>query len=616
MSADTSDFVAAAARIINSGQARTLLLTGQVSDIFRCSQGDEEEYLPLVGLLTRRWRVPGTILVVYELNGPIRFLDPTDARKVRDAWAKLHQEEDTQRAIDLALARTRKRIAELEQQDPGRGFDACLAKASANPTFALEFLRQLCLCSRLRQNDVPLLWEDLIVLIEGADFLIPEGEIGRMSEVDRQRVAICRDWFADPGFVNGGDTAVLVAESRSLLNAKVARLPQVLEVEIPSPTTEDRLRLIRWFNRRQSSERRLRLWSSQEALAAMTAGLSSHALLQLLRSAVHAGTVLRPEGVVAKVEHFIQDQLGEDVVEFKKPEHTLRDVVGFHELKAFLRRELMPRIRATGRSALPGAVVGGPIGVGKSFLLEAVAGELGIVVLVLKNIRSKWFGETDMLFERLRRILCALDKSLVFVDEADTQFGGLGEEVHETERRLTGKVQAMMSDPLLRGRTCWLLITARIHRLSPDIRRPGRAGSLVIPLLDPEGEDFEAFVRWMIAPVFGRSDACPELGAAVRALAPEVEGYYAAAFAEVRSGLVAAAEIAGKTSLDVEDIRAILADHIPPAVEKTRRYQTLQALVNCTRRSLLPGKPAGEELKRRREEWLRELRRLEAEGIG
>ena len=112
---------------------------------------------------------------------------------------------------------------------------------------------------------------------------------------------------------------------------------------------------------------------------------------------------------------------------------------------------------------------------------------LGIVVLVLKNIRSKWFGGTDILFERLRRIIYALDKSMIFVDEADTQFGGVGEDAHATERRLTGKVQAMMSDPALRGKASWLLITARIHLLSADIRRPGRAGSLIIPLLDPEG---------------------------------------------------------------------------------------------------------------------------------
>ena len=64
---------------------------------------------------------------------------------------------------------------------------------------------------------------------------------------------------------------------------------------------------------------------------------------------------------------------------------------------------------------------------------------------------------------------------------------GVGADAHSTERRLTGKIQAMMSDPRLRGRVTWLLMTARIHLLSPDIRRPGRVGDLIIPVLDPEG---------------------------------------------------------------------------------------------------------------------------------
>ena len=71
--------------------------------------------------------------------------------------------------------------------------------------------------------------------------------------------------------------------------------------------------------------------------------------------------------------------------------------------------------------------------------------------------------------------------------ELGDEFGGVGAETHSTERRLTGKIQAMMSDPRLRGRVIWLLMTARIHLLSPDIRRPGRVGDLIIPVLDPEG---------------------------------------------------------------------------------------------------------------------------------
>ena len=42
----------------------------------------------------------------------------------------------------------------------------------------------------------------------------------------------------------------------------------------------------------------------------------------------------------------------------------------------------------------------------------------------------------------------------------------------------------MENETGLRGRVLWLLMTARIHLLSPDIRRPGRVGDLIIPILD------------------------------------------------------------------------------------------------------------------------------------
>ena len=608
------DFLNAAGRVVNSGQSRSLILTGNITDLFFSAAPEGGDYVTLVELLLSRWSIKGSLLVVYELNGPIRFMSGADEQKMKDAWGKLHQDE-TQHAIDLALARTRKRISELTRNRKS-SFDEALKKADGNPTYALELLRQMCLCSRLERDGVPFLWEDLVVIIEGADFLVPEGEIGRLSDVDRQRVSICRDWFADPGFVNGGDTVVLLAESMSLLNRKVTRLPQVLEIEVPPPDGDQRTHLIRWYNRGLPADARLELWSSQEALARMTAGLSVHALLQLLRHASHMKRRLEPGDVIAKVETYISDQLGDGVVEFKKPEHDLGDVVGFTELKQFLRTELIPRIRSAGKGALPGAVIGGAIGGGKTFILEAVAGELGIVVLVLKNVRSKWFGETDILFERLRRLVYALDKSLIFVDEADTQFGGVGQDAHATERRLTGKVQSMMSDPVLRGKATWLLITARIHRLSADIRRPGRAGSLAIPILDPVGEDLDAFVSWMIRPVFKRTEACGTVAEAIERLRPCVTGYYAAAFAEMRSNLVAIAELDAETHLSIETILEALQDYIPPAVGKTRKYQELQALLNCTRKSLLPEPARSGDVEKYRDAWRRDIRALEAEGVG
>ncbi len=604
------EFFGELARILNAGQSRSVLLYGNVYDLlFVKGEGLHGTYVPLIDFLGKKCQVKGLVLVVYELNGPIRLLSDQERERLRSGWVAWKTGLEWDQLVLQALSdRTRQRQRETLEA----AFDANLREAIGNPTLALEFLRQLTICARATgPGGRPFLQDDLLIIIEAADMLLPagDGDIAHLTPVDRRRVAIVQDWFSDPGLLAGEDSVVLLAESRSLVHPRVARLPQVLAVEVPPPDQAAREHYIHWFlNAGQPAGLKAsppKLWASVSELGRFTAGLSVHALRQLLLGASYSGKTLTPADVIDKVEDFIQSQLGEDVVEFKKPAHSLDDVVGFSRLKEFIRKEFLPRLRSGGPDALPGAAVAGPIGGGKTFIFEAAAAALDLPVLVLKNIRSQWFGQTDVIFERLRRVLTALVKVVIMVDEADTQFGGVGPETHETERRLTGKIQQMMSDPQLRGRVLWLLMTARIHLLSPDIRRPGRVGDLIIPVLDPEGEDRIAFLRWMLAPALPG----PPDEESTRRLDPLTQGYSAAAFASLRSHLKAQAA-AGPLTL--EAIEAIVRDHIPPAIELTRRYQTLQALVNCTRRSLLPDPNISEET---RAAWQREIRALEAMGI-
>jgi hypothetical protein len=542
--------------------------------------------------------------MVYELNGPIRFLRVSDRKKLKKAFGLWRQDTD-QNLLSrdtIGYLIPDKTINSAEEQ-----FDTYLKGSIGNPTVALEFLRQLCLLSRSTDAfDKNLLIEKLLIIIEAADMLLPEGEIQKLSQADRHRVSIVQDWILDPDFMNGEDTVIFIAESKSLMNSRITKLPQMATVETPSPGVDERKHFIFWFNRFQRpKEKRLRLWGTQEQLAILTAGISSHALRQLLIMSCYSGKKLQPGNVIEKVSDFIQGQLGEDVVEFKKPAHGLKAVVGNERLVSFIQTKLLPRITSTGPDAISGAAVCGPIGSGKTFIFEGLAGDLDIPVLVLKNIRSMWFGQTDVIFERLRRLLAALVKVMIFVDEADTQFGEIGREAHATERRLTGKVQAMMSDPQLKGNITWLLMTARIYNLSPDLRREGRVGDMIIPVLDPEGKDRETFIRWSIRGIFNG----PISNAFMEKMLQVTEGYSAASFASLRSDLRA---VAKDGSLSMNQILEIAADRILPNIGSVRQYQTLQALTNCTRKSLLPEDYSPQM----RDEWITEIRKLEQMGVG
>ncbi|MYI93159.1 ATP-binding protein [Candidatus Poribacteria bacterium] len=552
-------------------------------------------------------------MIVYELNGPLRFLRASDRDKVRTAFDQWRgatepslQETSSHFTFPSRSKRSNDNTGRRRETDDNK-FAEYLNDAIGSPTLALELLRQFCLISRSKNHlGEKFLNEKLLIIIEATDMMLPEGEIRSLNLADRHRISIIQDWISDSEFMKATDTVVFISESKSLVNSRVVRLPQVVDVEIPSPAVEARRHFISWFNRTQKpANKELNLWGSQSQLAVLTAGLSIQALRQLLVSACYSGEKLRPEVVIEKVSEFIQAQLGEDVVEFKKPAHTLTDIVGNQKLVAFLKDQIIPRITSTGKDSISGLSVCGPIGSGKTFIFEGLAGELDIPVLVLKNIRSMWFGQTDVIFERLRRLLMALVNVLIFVDEADTQFGQVGSDAHATERRLTGKIQAMMSDPQLRGNITWLLMTARIYNLSPDLRREGRVGDIVIPVLDPTGEDRETFLRWTLNNVH-KGEIPHETFDHMLVL---TEGYSAASFASLRADLEAAKAREG--ALSVDEIVDVISDRILPNIGPIRRYQMLQAFLNCTRKSLLPMEYSPEI----RESWLQQIAQLEALGV-
>ena len=412
----TYPFFTQLASTINSGLARSIILAGNVNDLYF----DGSQYVPLVPFLLTKTSVPGLIQIVYELNGPVRMSEE-HRLKLREAWAAWKTGVDVN---SLALKDLTAESSKIELRR--KEFDQYMRDAIGNATQALEFLRQLTICSRTS------LRENLLIFIEAADMLLPagDGDVARMNDMQVRRVAIMTDWFSDPLFFSGRDSVCLVAESRSLIHPRVARLPQVISVDIPSPDLATRRHFIQWHrNQPSSSAIPVNDPSSENAaqggpaevdtLGEATAGLSIHALRQLMLASTYYRRPVSRDDVVRQVEQFIQSQLGEDVVEFKKPKHTLKDIVGFSNLKKFLVEYMMPRLKLPDDRALPGAAVAGAIGGGKTFIFEAVASELDMPVLVLKSIRSQWFGQTDVIFERLRRVLEALEKVVIFVDEAE-----------------------------------------------------------------------------------------------------------------------------------------------------------------------------------------------------
>ncbi len=581
-------FIAEAGEVLMAKLAPAVLLHGNVLDLFRQEKPDGAvEYTSLLSLIARHWAVDGIIPIVYETSKPLFTPKASNAHLLQQIWDQLNGDDTTDQELR----------AYASNRDPRKVSSTTVIDEfthASSPGKKLDLLRQLCVAARHDRRTKKILGgKRLLILIERIDMYIPDGEIKTLGEIDRHRLLTCVNWLGDDDFSMGDDLVLMTGTSSSGVNAEITTLPTVEKVEVAPPNADQR----RAYLKHQTTESQLAILSqnlSEDTIVEFTAGLSLHAMRRLITRAVHTSKPLTQDAITKEVERHLESILGEGVVEFKRPRHSMEDVIGFTRLKQFINTSFIPRLLTDGKAALPGAIVCGPIGGGKTFIFEAVAGQTKMPVIVLKGLRSKWYGGTDKLIESLRMVIKSLGKLLIFVDEADTQFGKLDGDGHETEKRLTGKIQELMSDPSLRGRVCWLLMTARVHLLSEDIRRSGRGGSLIIPVLDQKDEDFMAFVRWSLSDVVNPSEQL------IAEVAKITAGYSSGDFAEIRS-LVAAAGLTQEITEEVA-LRAI-HDFIRSPIELAREKQTLEALLHCTSRALLPPNTTDET----RKEWQKRL---------
>ena len=131
-----------------------------------------------------------------------------------------------------------------------------------------------------------------------------------------------------------------------------------------------------------------------------------------------------------------------------------------------------------------GYLLCGPIGTGKTFLVECLAGEAGVPVVKLKNFRDKWVGSSEGNLEKILRLIRALGRCIVFVDEADQTLGR--RESGPGDSGLSGRLYSMiaqeMSDTSNRGKVVWVLASSRPDLIEVDLKRPGRI-DLKVPIL-------------------------------------------------------------------------------------------------------------------------------------
>ena len=137
-----------------------------------------------------------------------------------------------------------------------------------------------------------------------------------------------------------------------------------------------------------------------------------------------------------------------------------------------------------------GYLLCGPVGTGKTFTVECLAGEAGVPVVKFKNFRDRWVGSTEGNLEKIFTLLHALGRCIVFIDEADQALGSRS--AQSGDSGVSGRVYSMMakemSDTRNRGKILWILASSRPDLIEVDLKRPGRI-DVKFPLFPSENAD-------------------------------------------------------------------------------------------------------------------------------
>ncbi|HOX27035.1 MAG TPA: AAA family ATPase [Candidatus Krumholzibacteria bacterium] len=478
--------------LFRSGTTSQFILHGNVFDLVPGPDG--RDFLPLRQYLTAVMFEPFGVVVQYDRGKGIRvrkgaehfhrFLKAFDAFE-GTAWASLPaggQGKFDNLDLPGLLPREPKRALDL--------IDRFLRGALART----KVVDGAAVADPLR----------VAVLIDYAHFIAPQGDPLYLAELSQTLIQLL-DWASDPAITGAFAATVLITENLSDLNRSLVENPYSAKIRLELPSAPELQAFIAHLTR-DVADFSLLSDLTRDVLAERLVGLSRVSARTLVSRSEAAGTRLT-EAYLTRMKKEVIEKEAFGRLEFLESARTLDDVAGHDEAKRWLRQDAI-LLRKGIKAAIPmGYLLTGRIGTGKTYLVECLAGEIGIPCVEMKNFREKWVGATEGNLEKVFTILHALGQVIVFVDEADQAMGRRGG--GEGDAGLSGRVYAMMaremSDTANRGKIIWIFATSRPDLLEVDLKRQGRL-DVHIPLFPPGTPDdrralFAAMARKLRIPL-------------------------------------------------------------------------------------------------------------------
>ncbi len=309
------------------------------------------------------------------------------------------------------------------------------------------------------------------VVVEYLETIVPPAS---SSTYEKDRIALVSTLVLakHPKIRSANNIVFFLCEGlSSVANQLKPETNAVTPVKVDFPDLKARQTLYGWLRKNCPANN-----MSSEIFARHSAGMSSSAIVSLLKEADFKGESLTITNLFERKKKFIEDQSG-GLVEIVRPLWGIKAIGGLKE-KTECILGIVKRIKSGSFSSVPtGILLLGAPGTGKTVFAQAVAYESDIPFVILKNIREMWVGSSERNLDFALELILALAPVVVFIDEIDQEMqmrssGPVGDS--GVNQRIQSRLFQFMSDTNLRGKVMWIAASNRPDLIDPALLRDGR----------------------------------------------------------------------------------------------------------------------------------------------
>ncbi len=465
-------------------------------------------------------------------------------------------------------------LAEMKSIVGNEGSDDFLSK---DPSEAFHYLEKYCYKNIRRKLRI-------VLIVDYAETIVPSTDISHYTDEDRYCLVTLNRWATDPIFNENDISIILLTENLADLSPRIIRSPSTVKVNIPIPDERVRESFFKYLHKKD--ELIVSRGLSAEMMGRVTSGLNLVNIHQLAAESFQENREIDLHYLKEKKKEIIEaEAIG--LLEFIETEYDLSMVSG-HD---FVKKRFKSAARAIKQGRLDvlpmGYLISGPVGTGKSFMVTAFAGEIGIPIVKFQNFRSKWQGVTESNLEKILNILKAMAPVGVMIDEADAFLGHRNQEGDSgTSNRIFAQIASFMGNTEYRGKIIWFLITCRPDLIPIDLKRQGRAEEHLALFYPETLEEKQLLFNTLVKKLSMKVQKIDIVSMLQRS-------NFDFSGADLESILIRAKFLATMNNhiiINESDLEQTIEDFVPPTYPHEIELQNLVAVMECTSREMVPSR--------------------------